>query len=204
LYQGLGSALALPVWGAACGHINMKDLLVLGAVLWGTATIGLSCSFNFHVHCSLRFVNGVGLCGVLPVSQAILAEYVPAADRGAVFGRIGATGALAYILTQYMTVSMQGVTIVAFGVHVRGWQLLHAVIGSGTLLLAFYVYKLASGVLTPSQPAHPFAGAVQNAVAIFADPLFRNSCATRRDRWDSLECHGIHESLLGNSGIQRP
>lgn len=171
-YQGIAFALSLPVWAAATARFNMSDLLVLGVLLWGAATMALTFSFNFHVHCFLRIINGVGLCGVMPISQAMLAEVVPAEDRGKAFGRIAAFSAVAGMLTQYYALSLQSHSFHMGPLPVRGWQMVHAQIAVLALALAIAIYKYVPRALIATASGCSLAGIVQNIGRILRIPSF--------------------------------
>jgi len=139
LFQSMAHSLALPVWGYLTAYYTPRDLLVAGCLIWGVATAGLALTYNIHTHCILRAINGVGLCGVLPISQAMLIEIVPEDQRGMAFGRLQAFSTLAAMVTNWYAVSIQRKTFAVVGLQVHGWQVVHMQVAVASLMLAALV-----------------------------------------------------------------
>jgi MFS family permease len=60
----------------------------------------------FELQCLLRVLNGAALSGVMPISQAILADAVESRKRGAAFGWMQALHTLARSLVSYSVLSL--------------------------------------------------------------------------------------------------
>jgi len=138
--QSLAGALALPLWGAASSRWSMRNLLVAGCLIWGVATALLASTTNYHAHLFLRVANGIGLCGVIPVSQALLVNIVPADQRGAAFGRLGAICGMMGMLTQWYAVTTQSMLFSIGPYTLHGWQMVHLQISIATFIIAVLVY----------------------------------------------------------------
>eukprot|EP00401_Gymnodinium_catenatum_P042642 CAMPEP_0117460662 /NCGR_PEP_ID=MMETSP0784-20121206/2123_1 /TAXON_ID=39447 /ORGANISM="" /LENGTH=423 /DNA_ID=CAMNT_0005254341 /DNA_START=110 /DNA_END=1377 /DNA_ORIENTATION=+ len=142
LCQTLAFSVSLPFWGKATEFVDLGVLLSLGCAMWGAATWSLAMTFDFNAHCLLRVVNGAALGGMTPISQAALVEIIPADQRGAAFGRLGACCGIAAMLSGGFAVSVQGSTFSVGGVLLQGWQAVHRGIAAMSLLLAVLVYTL--------------------------------------------------------------
>eukprot|EP00927_Polykrikos_kofoidii_P056171 TRINITY_DN50333_c0_g1_i1.p1 TRINITY_DN50333_c0_g1~~TRINITY_DN50333_c0_g1_i1.p1 ORF type:complete len:492 (-),score=78.49 TRINITY_DN50333_c0_g1_i1:105-1580(-) len=140
LCQSMAFSLALPFWGAATAKWSPRTLLVAGCVMWAVATGLLAFSLNFKVHCILRVINGIGLCGVMPVSQSMLAGIVPENERGFAFGKMQAFMTLASMFASWIAVIYQGVNVEIFNVSIKGWQLIYAKIAMMSLALAVTIH----------------------------------------------------------------
>lgn len=93
LFSNVSYALALPFWGWLLHELSMKNahnILAGACLLWGIATLGIALSGSSWVGQAIfRSLNGASLASILPLSQSMIAELVPAAMRGRAFGLIG-------------------------------------------------------------------------------------------------------------------
>jgi len=94
----LAATIALPVYGKFGDVLGRKWLFVsaLGVFLLGSALCGLSQTIGQLI--AFRTLQGLGGGGLMVLSQAIIADVVPARERGRYLGPLGAVFGLASIV----------------------------------------------------------------------------------------------------------
>eukprot|EP00392_Amoebophrya_sp_AT5.2_P016004 g16240.t1 len=98
-------SLFLPIWGAALPKFGCRNLLTFAGFLWMLTTVLTPFGSWLPAQALLRVLNGAALCGVVPVSQAVLADVVEEHSRGFVFGCVGALHGVAKVLVTYYAIS---------------------------------------------------------------------------------------------------
>lgn len=106
MWQTLSFSLSLPVWGVFLPVLGARYLLCLACAMWAGTTLLTPHMPVFEMQCLLRFVNGAALSGVMPITQAILADSVESAKRGAAFGWLQALHTLAKVFVTYAVLSL--------------------------------------------------------------------------------------------------
>ena len=88
LAQSVAGALACPIWGYVVdsGQIERRDLLVLGALWWGLASLLSAAATGFTSLLLARTLLGVALPLLSPLSQSIIADLFEENQRGQAFG----------------------------------------------------------------------------------------------------------------------
>ncbi|AZR74424.1 hypothetical protein BBF96_14125 [Anoxybacter fermentans] len=83
---GIATILAAPRWSAKAEEIGFKTVLILG--LFGGAILNLFQLLyaNVYLFCSLRFIFGVSIAGVIPALNSMIAKSVDVNFRGRAFG----------------------------------------------------------------------------------------------------------------------
>lgn len=91
----LGMTVAVPVWGRAADHFDLKRVLqiVMLVFIGGSLAAGLAPSFEGVV--AARAVQGVSTGGVLVLAQTVTAKVTTSSRRGAYTGYLGAVMSLA-------------------------------------------------------------------------------------------------------------
>eukprot|EP00802_Teleaulax_amphioxeia_P010393 Tamp_10421.p1 GENE.Tamp_10421~~Tamp_10421.p1 ORF type:complete len:495 (-),score=72.73 Tamp_10421:555-2039(-) len=106
MWQSLSFSLSLPVWGVFLPALGARYLLCLASLMWAVSTAMTPLAPLFELQCLLRCVNGAALSGVMPITQAILADAVDTGRRGAAFGWLQALHTLAKVLVTYHVLSL--------------------------------------------------------------------------------------------------
>ena len=106
MWQSLSFSVSLPVWGVFLPALGARFLLCLACLLWAVTTVLTPHVSIFELQCVLRCINGAALSGVMPITQAILADAVESSKRGAAFGWLQALHTLAKVLVSYAVLSL--------------------------------------------------------------------------------------------------
>ena len=96
-----GTVIGSFLWGWLSDRIGRRASILLAAVTFiGTSICGAMPDYRWNfVMC---FVMGLGVCGMLPIVFALLAEVIPARHRGWLTVLIGGDVAGAYIATSWL------------------------------------------------------------------------------------------------------
>lgn len=88
LAQTMALSLSCPAWGYLADRYSRRNIMAIGLLSWGLATVGLGFTSRVaHVVC-LRAINGMFLGSIGPISQSILADFAPHMAKGFHFGLI--------------------------------------------------------------------------------------------------------------------
>ncbi|CAD7944600.1 unnamed protein product [Amoebophrya sp. A25] len=128
LCQLLSASIALPFWGAALPKYGARKLLGLSCTLWAGTTFLSPWASNIWAQCFVRLINGAALSGVMPVSQAVLADVIPEERRGAAFGTVGSLHTIAKVVVTYFVISAGD-----------NWRWGFYIIGSVSFLLIYLI-----------------------------------------------------------------
>uniref|UniRef100_A0A0G4I040 EGF-like domain-containing protein n=1 Tax=Chromera velia CCMP2878 TaxID=1169474 RepID=A0A0G4I040_9ALVE len=152
LVQTIAIALSSPVWGVMAGLFQKREILATGCVLWGLCTILLALCSGFWSIVLLRFLNGVALGSVGPVSQSILAEVAGERARGLVFGLAHTSSCGGRLIGTLITTSMAMHTIL----HAHGWRVAFLLVGFLSVFLEMVVCVTfhPSSTLSSSSSCH--------------------------------------------------
>mmetsp|Transcript_13373 Transcript_13373/g.37653 ORF Transcript_13373/g.37653 Transcript_13373/m.37653 type:complete len:498 (+) Transcript_13373:115-1608(+) len=120
----LAYALSLPMWGVLIHRNrndvkNLQQLLASACGVWGIATIAIAIvtrasdialasplptTLSTNLQVMVRCINGMALGSIIPLSQSLLAEYVPDELLGQAFGLLGVGEKLAGTLASTLIV----------------------------------------------------------------------------------------------------
>ncbi len=93
----LAMTVSTAIWGKLSDLFNKKVLVQIAIVIFviGSALAGMSQSMGQLLSC--RALQGIGMGGLMALSQSIIGSIVSPRDRGRYSGYMGATGALAMV-----------------------------------------------------------------------------------------------------------
>lgn len=94
----LTMTIGLPVYGKLGDQIGRKPLFVAAILLFSAGSLLGALSWNIDVLIISRAVQGLGGGGLMVLSQAIVADVVPARQRGRYMGVMGAVFGLSSVL----------------------------------------------------------------------------------------------------------
>jgi len=103
----IGTTVGSFIWGTLADFYGRRASILLAAVLFvGTSICGAMPSFGWNI--VMCFMMGLAAGGMLPVVNALLAEIMPAKDRGWVLVLIGGIGTVGgYFATSSLSALLQ-------------------------------------------------------------------------------------------------
>jgi EmrB/QacA subfamily drug resistance transporter len=173
----LAATIMMPVYGKLGDLIGRKGLFI-GAItifMFGSIVGGLAPDMTWLI--VGRAVQGLGGGGLMILSQAIIADVVPARERGRYMGAIGGVFALA---------SVAGPLLGGWFTESIGWRWafwMNLPLGALAILAAVMLLKLPKN--TNRKPTIDVAGMVLLAITSTAIVLVTTWGGTQYD-WDSL------------------
>ncbi|MGY1747658.1 MDR family MFS transporter [Modestobacter sp. SYSU DS0511] len=93
----LASTLVMPVYGKFGDLFGRRTLFLVALGLFTLASVGAALSPSFGTFVFWRGVQGLGGGGMMILSQAIIADIVPARERGKYMGPLGAVFGLSAV-----------------------------------------------------------------------------------------------------------
>ena len=94
----LTMTIGLPVYGKLGDQIGRKPLFVTAILLFSAGSLLGALSWNINLLIVARAIQGLGGGGLMVLSQAIVADVVPARQRGRYMGVMGAVFGLSSVL----------------------------------------------------------------------------------------------------------
>ncbi|MET0865461.1 MAG: MDR family MFS transporter, partial [Nakamurella sp.] len=86
----LATTIVMPIYGKFGDIFGRRGLFLLAIALFTLASLGAALSTNFWEFVVFRGIQGLGGGGLIILSQAIIADIVPAKDRAKYLGPMGA------------------------------------------------------------------------------------------------------------------
>lgn len=93
----LGSTITMPIYGKLGDLIGRKSLMVTAILLFMAGSVVGALSVDMTTMIVSRVIQGLGGGGLIILSQAIIADVVPARQRGKYMGIMGAVFAVASV-----------------------------------------------------------------------------------------------------------
>lgn len=93
----LAATVVMPIYGKLGDLVGRKGLLITAIVLFMTGSVMGATSVDMSTLIAARVVQGLGGGGLMILSQAIIADIVPARERGKYMGAMGAVFAVASV-----------------------------------------------------------------------------------------------------------
>ncbi|WP_165063163.1 DHA2 family efflux MFS transporter permease subunit [Marisediminicola senii] len=85
----LATTIVMPVYGKFGDVFGRRNLFLIAIVIFTLASVGCAFAGDFWTFVIFRALQGVGGGGLMILSQAIIADIVPASDRGKYMGPLG-------------------------------------------------------------------------------------------------------------------
>lgn len=86
----LATTIVLPIYGKFGDVLGRRNLFLLAIALFTLASVGCAFATDFWMFVIFRAIQGLGGGGLMILSQAIIADIVPASERGKYMGPLGA------------------------------------------------------------------------------------------------------------------
>ncbi|HEY8588841.1 MAG TPA: MDR family MFS transporter [Naasia sp.] len=86
----LATTIVMPVYGKFGDVLGRRNLFLIAIALFTLASVGCAFAGDFWSFVVFRALQGLGAGGLMILSQAIIADIVPASERGKYLGPLGA------------------------------------------------------------------------------------------------------------------
>jgi EmrB/QacA subfamily drug resistance transporter len=93
----LATTIVMPVYGKFGDVLGRRNLFLIAIALFTIASVGCAFATDFTQLIIFRAVQGLGGGGLMILSQAIIADIVPASERGKYLGPLGAVFGLSAV-----------------------------------------------------------------------------------------------------------
>jgi EmrB/QacA subfamily drug resistance transporter len=94
----LASSVAVPVFGKLSDMYGRRMLYITGVSIFIAGAVGCAVAQSMEQLIAARAVQGIGMGAIMPLAMAIIADVVPAKERGKWQGLMGAVFGLATVL----------------------------------------------------------------------------------------------------------
>lgn len=132
----LATTIVMPIYGKFGDVLGRRNLFMVAIVIFTLASVGCAFAGDFWSFVVFRALQGLGGGGLMILSQAIIADIVPASERGKYLGPLGAIFGLA---------AVGGPLLGGFFVDHLTWQwafYINIPIGIVALLIAVFALRL--------------------------------------------------------------
>src|SRR5919112_6770185 len=86
----LATTIVMPIYGKFGDILGRRNLFLVAIALFTLASVGCAVATDFWSFVTFRALQGLGGGGLMILSQAIIADIVPASERGKYMGPMGA------------------------------------------------------------------------------------------------------------------
>ena len=93
----LATTIVMPIYGKLGDVLGRRRLFIAAIAIFTLASVGCAFATDFWMFVVFRAVQGLGGGGLMILSQAIIADIVPANQRGKYLGPLGAVFGLAAV-----------------------------------------------------------------------------------------------------------
>ncbi|MBA8815222.1 EmrB/QacA subfamily drug resistance transporter [Microbacterium halimionae] len=132
----LATTIVLPIYGKFGDVLGRRRLFITAIALFTLASVGCAFASSFWMFVVFRALQGLGGGGLMILSQAIIADIVPANERGKYLGPLGGIFGLS---------AVAGPLLGGFFVDHLTWQwafYINIPIGIAALIIAVFALKL--------------------------------------------------------------
>jgi EmrB/QacA subfamily drug resistance transporter len=154
----VASTVFVPIWGKLSDLYGRKPILLIGISIFliGSVLCGLSTNAEFLI--IARAIQGLGSASLFTSALAIIADIIPAQDRGKYSGLFGAVFGLS---------SVVGPLVGGFLTDNLSWHWIFYVnIPVGAIALSFIISKMPNLNLAVLKPKIDYLGAITLVVAV--------------------------------------
>lgn len=132
----LATTIVMPIYGKFGDVFGRRRLFLVAIALFTLASVGCAFAVDFWTFVVFRAMQGLGAGGLIILSQAIIADIVPASERGKYMGPLGAVFGVSAIA---------GPLLGGFFVDNLSWQwafYINIPVGIAAFLIAFFTLRL--------------------------------------------------------------
>ena len=134
----LATTIVMPIYGKFGDVLGRRNLFLVAIALFTLASVGCAFATDFWMFVVFRAMQGLGGGGLMILSQAIIADIVPANERGKYMGPLGAVFGLS---------AVAGPLLGGFFVDHMTWQwafYINIPVGIAAFIIALVALKLPS------------------------------------------------------------
>jgi len=131
--QAVCTNIAGPLWGMLADNrtISRRNILILGSLGQGMATVGLALTTDLNPMIILRGVNGIMLASLRPISNGVVADCTSDSLRGKIFGQVQSSMVGGMLFTSVIATPIARMSILG----VQGWRVAYVLVGSLSILV---------------------------------------------------------------------
>ena len=93
----LATTIVMPIYGKFGDVLGRRNLFLIAIAIFTLASVGCAFADSFWAFVVFRAIQGLGGGGLMILSQAIIADIVPASERGKYLGPLGAVFGLSAV-----------------------------------------------------------------------------------------------------------
>ncbi|GAA1465049.1 MDR family MFS transporter [Microbacterium thalassium] len=134
----LATTIVMPIYGKFGDILGRRNLFLIAIAIFTLASVGCAFAGDFWTFVVFRAIQGLGGGGLMILSQAIIADIVPASERGKYLGPLGAIFGLS---------AVAGPLLGGFFVDHLTWQwafYINIPVGIAAFVIALVALKLPS------------------------------------------------------------
>ncbi len=177
----LATTIVMPIYGKFGDVLGRRNLFLIAIALFTLASVGAAFAGTFWTFVFFRAMQGLGGGGLMILSQAIIADIVPASQRGKYMGPLGAIFGLS---------AVAGPLLGGFFVDHLTWQwafYINIPIGIGAFLIAWFALTIPN---KKSTKKIDILGVLLLSIATTCLIFFTDFGGSKNHGWAALETWG--------------
>ncbi|MET4156785.1 MDR family MFS transporter [Agromyces sp. PvR057] len=183
----LATTIVMPIYGKFGDVLGRRNLFLIAIALFTVASVGAAFAPTFWAFVAFRAMQGLGGGGLMILSQAIIADIVPASERGRYMGPLGAIFGLS---------AVAGPLLGGFFVDHLTWQwafYINIPIGIAAFTIAWFTLTLPS---KKAEKKIDVLGVMLLSAATVCLIFFTDFGGSSDHGWDALETWAWGVGLL--------
>ncbi|MBF0671818.1 MAG: MFS transporter [Salinibacterium sp.] len=188
----LATTIVMPIYGKFGDVLGRRNLFLIAIALFTLASIGCAFAGDFWSFVAFRAAQGLGGGGLMILSQAIIADIVPASERGKYLGPLGAIFGVS---------AVAGPLLGGFFVDHLTWQwafYINIPIGIAAFLICWFALRLPSKKATHKID---ILGVVTLSIATTCLIFFSEFGGNADHGWDAPETWAWGAGMLIAAGL---
>ncbi len=188
----LATTIVMPIYGKLGDVLGRRRLFIAAIAIFTLASVGCAFASDFWMFVVFRAVQGLGGGGLMILSQAIIADIVPANQRGKYLGPLGAVFGLA---------AVAGPLLGGFFVDHLTWQwafYINIPVGIAAFFIAVFALKLPN---KKAEKPIDWLGVVFLSIATTCIVFFADFGGSAEQGWDSWATWAWGAGLILSAGL---
>jgi len=138
--QAVCTNIAGPLWGMLADRrtISRRNILIIGSLGQGLATVGLALTTDLKPMIMLRGVNGIMLASLRPISNGVVADSTSDSLRGKIFGQVQSSMTVGMLFTSIIATPIARLDING----IQGWRVAYVLVGSLSVVVCILLALL--------------------------------------------------------------